>query len=99
MVRLQLATVAQRAAQPGILSPSSCGRCCAAVGSLPYGPALAPTPSPSCTVPNAGGNSDITLNDLRGGARSARHPLAVKPQTWQEVGNERGWPHRELGCS
>ncbi|PRW20556.1 methyl- -binding domain-containing 9 [Chlorella sorokiniana] len=32
-----------------------------------------------------GANSDITLADLRGGGRSARHSLAVKPQTWQEV--------------
>lgn len=42
--------------------------------------ALSPTRALS-----AGANSDITLADLRGGGRSARHPLAVKAETWQEV--------------
>ena len=40
--------------------------------------------------PPAGANSDISLADLRGQARAAAaknaHPLAVSPDTWQEVG-------------
>lgn len=64
--------------------------CSSAFSVLRCCPGSNPLPSPSRTVPNAGGNSDITLNDLRGGARSARHPLAVKPQTWQEVGRSDG---------
>lgn len=45
---------------------------------------------PSPLHPPAGANSDISLADLRGQARAAAaknaHPLAVSPDTWQEVG-------------
>lgn len=33
----------------------------------------------------AGANSDITLADLRGQGKQARHPLAISQDTWQEV--------------
>ena len=43
-----------------------------------------PAAAPRCRLPPAGANSDVTMSDLRGPGKHP-HPLAVKPETWQEV--------------
>jgi hypothetical protein len=45
----------------------------------------------------AGANSDVTMSDLRGPGKHP-HPLAVKPETWQEVGGLAHFAVVPSGC-
>jgi hypothetical protein len=51
-------------------------------------------PATNSSLP-AGANSDVTMSDLRGPGKHP-HPLAVKPETWQEVGASTGLAHWDI---